>query len=47
MKHVFFGDKFIHLTVKGKDGYWKVNNEAAWVLDDGRALDRLTEKKLT
>ena len=47
MKHVFFGDKFIYLTVKGKNGAWKLNKEAAWVLDSGRALDRLTEKKLT
>ena len=47
MKPVFFGYGFTQLDVKGKNRHWKLNPDAAWALDNGRALDRLTEKKFT
>ena len=46
MKNVVWKDDFIHVQVVGKNGTFKFDRNAAWALDDGRALDRLVKHRL-
>ena len=39
-RSVFSSEKFVFMRIKGK-GVWKLNTNAAWALQDGKALDRL------
>lgn len=34
-------EHFIYMRIKGKNGVWKIDRNAAWSLDNGKALDRL------
>lgn len=34
-------ENFIYLRIKGKNGVWKLDRNAAWLLEDGKAIDRL------
>lgn len=36
-------ESFIYLKVKGKNGVWKLDKNAAWILEDGKAIDRLVK----
>ena len=45
-KKVWSKDGFIYIRVKGMNGTWKLDKNAAWALDDGRALDRLVKHEL-
>lgn len=37
---------FIYMRVNGKNGVWKINRNAAWSLENGKALDRLVKHDL-
>ncbi|MCJ1254737.1 hypothetical protein MMC24_002553, partial [Lignoscripta atroalba] len=41
LKRIWSKDGFIYIRIKGRNGTWKLDRNAAWALDDGRALDRL------
>lgn len=36
-------ESFIYLKIKGKNGVWKLDRGAAWLLEDGKAFDRLIQ----
>ena len=38
---------FIYLQIKGRNGKWKIDKNAAWALDDGRALDKLVKHRIS
>lgn len=40
-KKTFTREGFIYMRVRGYNLPWKVDRDAAWALDEGRALDRL------
>ncbi len=40
-KKLVFSEGFIYLKVKGRNGVWKLDRNAAWLLEDGKAIDRL------
>lgn len=44
-KSVFSSEKFVFMRVKEK-GVWKLNTDAAWALEDGKAIDRLMKHML-
>ena len=46
LKQVFSLQGFIDLRIKGKNGSWKIDRNAAWALDDGRALDKLVKHRI-
>jgi hypothetical protein len=46
LKDVLWKDRFIFLHVKGRNGVWKLDKTPAWVLDEGRALDRLVKHRI-
>ncbi|KAL8812309.1 MAG: hypothetical protein Q9223_000106 [Gallowayella weberi] len=41
LKHAFTKNPFVYLHAKGFNRSWKLDRGAGWVLDDGRALDRI------
>ncbi len=43
LKNVVASEGFIHLKVKGRNGVWKLDRNAAWLLEDGKAIDRLVK----
>ena len=45
-KRVWTRENVIRVQIKGRNGTWKLDKEAAWLLDDGRALDRLVKHRL-
>ena len=46
LKRVLTKEGFIYVQIKGRNGTWKLDQDAAWILDDGRALDRLVKHRL-
>lgn len=40
LKTLFSSEKFVFMSVKGS-GVWKLNTNAAWALENGKAIDRL------
>ena len=46
LKRVWSKEGFIYVQIKGRNGIWKLDQNAAWMLDDGRALDRLVKHRL-
>lgn len=44
-RSVFTSEKFVFMRVKGS-GVWKLNTNAAWALEDGKAIDRLIKHML-
>lgn len=46
LKRVWSKEGFIYVQIKGRNGTWKLDRNAAWMLDDGRALDRLAKHRL-
>ena len=40
-KNLVFSEGFIYLKFKGRNGVWKLNRNAAWLLEDGRVIDKL------
>ncbi|KAA6416052.1 MAG: hypothetical protein FRX48_00771 [Lasallia pustulata] len=46
LKRVFSKEGFIYVQIKGRNGTWKLDQNAAWMLDDGRAIDRLAKRRL-
>ena len=47
IKRAMFKTDFIYVQVKGRNLTFKLNRDAAWALDDGRALDRLVKHRLS
>lgn len=43
MKRLWVSEGFILLSIKGHNGTWKLNRNVAWLLEDGKALDRLVK----
>lgn len=43
-RSVFSSDRFVFLRIKGK-GVWKLNTQAAWALEEGKAIDKLIKYK--
>ena len=43
LRKLVASEGFIHLKVKGKNGVWKLDRNAAWLLEDGKAIDRLVK----
>jgi len=46
-KNIIWKDDFIYLQVIGRNGTFKLDRNAAWALDDGRALDRVVKHRLS
>lgn len=46
LKSVFRPDPVISLKIQGERGYWKLYQDRAWALDDGKTLDRLIKREL-
>lgn len=46
-KSIIWKDDFIYMQVAGRNGTFKLDRNAAWALDDGRALDRVVKHRLS
>jgi len=46
-KNIIWKDDFIYMQVVGRNGTFKLDRNAAWALDDGRALDRVVKHRLS
>lgn len=46
VRRAFTSEGFYYLHVKGYNRIWKLDNDPAWALDDGKALDRLVKVKI-
>ena len=46
VKNIIWKDSFVYVQVIGKNGTFKFDRNAAWALDNGRALDRLVKHRL-
>lgn len=46
LKDIMSPNQFIYLHVKGKNGVWKIDQTAAWALDEGKAIDKLVKHTL-
>ena len=46
VQNILFKDSFVYMQVKGKNATFKLDRNAAWALDEGRALDRLLQHRL-
>ena len=47
IKKALWKSDFIYVQVKGRNLPFKLDRDAAWALDDGRALDRLVKHRLS
>ena len=45
MKKMLTLDGLVLVQVQNKNGVWKLDTNAAWMLDDGRILDRLVKRR--
>ena len=43
VRNMVTSEGFIYLKVKGRNGVWKLDKNAAWLLEDGKAIDRLVK----
>ena len=43
LRKLVASEGFIYLKIKGKNGVWKLDRNAAWLLEDGTAIDRLVK----
>ena len=41
LRNMVTSEGFIHINIKGRNGVWKLDRNAAWLLEDGKAIDRL------
>ena len=46
LKRMCSNEGFIYVQIKGRNGTWKLDQNAAWMLEEGRALDRLAKHRL-
>ena len=47
MKSIIWKDDWIYLQVVGRNKSFKLDRNAAWALDNGRALDRVVKHRLS
>ena len=43
LRKLVASEGFIHFKIKGKNGVWKLDRNAAWLLEDGKAIDKLVK----
>ena len=46
VQHILFKESLVYMQVKGKYATFKLDRNAGWALEDGRALDRLLQHRL-
>lgn len=46
LRTMLSAEQSVYLRVKGRNGVWKLNQNAAWALDGGKAIDRLIKNTL-
>ncbi|KAL8733836.1 MAG: hypothetical protein Q9166_001824 [cf. Caloplaca sp. 2 TL-2023] len=47
VKELFTKNPFIYLRVKGFNSSWKLDHDAGWALEEGRAIDRIVKSRMS
>lgn len=46
MKTIMSSEQFVYVHIKGRNGVLKLDQNAAWALDEGKAIDKLVKHTL-
>ena len=46
MRNILSSEQFVYLYISGRNGVLKIDQNAAWALDEGKAIDKLVKHPL-